>query len=209
MSGINMLFYSNKCEGSKLLLSMLNSEKLTKFFHIVCTDNNPKVPPQIKLTPTLIIRGQPTPYVAGDAFIWLARVKQWKIIMTMKKMNTMQQQYFKNINNNLSADDSNILGFSAAEMNGMSDIFSFFSRDIVQENQESFPQSYFSCANLGHENIFTPPLEDGSFKIKGEAKYKIDSIKQRELCKKLEQERQCQDVNIKKTIDSFMDQNTK
>lgn len=206
MSSINILFYSNKCDGSKLLLSMFNSEKLTQFFHLVCTDNNPKIPPQIKVTPTIIIRGQPTPYVAGDAFVWLAKVKQWKIIMSMKQMNNAQQQYLKNINSNLATDDSSVLGFSPSEMNGMSDIFSFFSRDITQESQESFPQSYFSCNNLGQENIFTPPLEDGTFKINESKKYAVNTNKQKELYKNLKRERDIQDAAFKKNIDNFMNQ---
>ena len=173
MSSINILFFSNNCEGSKQLLSMLNSEKITGFFHLICTDNNPKVPPQIKVTPTLIIRGQPIPYVAGAAFAWLAKVKQWKIIMTMKQMNDNQQQYLKSINCNLAADQTNILGYNASEMNGMSDIFSFFAKDVALECQEPLPQSFFSYSNLGKEYIKTEPLENGSYKVDDSGKYKI------------------------------------
>lgn len=205
MNNINVLFFSNKCDGSKLLLSMLGNEKLTQFFHLVCTDNNPKVPSQIKVTPTLIIRGQPTPYVAGDAFVWLAKIKEWKNIMQMKKMDNMQKQYLQNINSNLT-DEINILGFSQAEMNGMSDMFSFFSKDITQETQESFPQSYFSCSNLGQENIITPPLEDGTYKLNDHAKYKINETKQRELISNLQKERLIQDTTFKKNIENFRNQ---
>src|SRR4029079_12910525 len=126
---------------SKQLLSLFNSEKLTQFFHLICTDNNTKIPPQIKVTPTLIIRGVSTPYVAGDAFAWLAKIKQWKMSITIQKMNYEQQQYLQSINSNLSTDKSNILGCSETEMNGMSDIFSFFSKNIAQECQDSLPQS--------------------------------------------------------------------
>lgn len=206
MSSINILFFSNNCEGSKQLLSMLQSEKMVRYFHLVCTDNNPKIPPQIKVTPTIIIRGVPTPYVAGDAFAWFARVKQWKMNMMMQKMNTAQQQYLQSINNNLVTTDPNLLGFSETEMNGMSDIFSFFSKNMAQECQDAFPQSFFTCNNLGNENIFTPPLEDGSYKINLHGKYKIDETKQKEMHKNLELERKKQDEMYKQNIDSFMKQ---
>ena len=83
MSEINVLFYSNNCEGSKQLIFLMKHEKLDKYFHFICTDNNTKIPHQIKLTPTLIIRNVPTPYVAGEAFAWLSKIKQWKINMTL------------------------------------------------------------------------------------------------------------------------------
>lgn len=204
MSSVNILFYSNNCEGCKQLISMMQQEKLVRFFHLICTDNNPNIPPQIKVTPTLIIRGVPTPYIAGDAFAWLAKIKQWKIQMTMKNMSSAQQQYLQSINNNLVADKSNLLGFSQAEMSGMSDIFSFFSKKMDKECQDALPQSFFTCNNMGCENIFTPPLEDGSYKINDCAKYKIDASKQKELQNKLESERKKQEEVFKDNIDSFV-----
>lgn len=206
MSTINILFFSNHCEGSKQLLSMLQSEKLARFFHLICTDNNPKIPPQVKVTPTLIIRGVPTPYVAGDAFAWLAKVKQWKTNKLMQNVSTAQQQYLQSINTNLSTNNSNVLGFTDAEMNGMSDMFSFFSKNISQECQDALPQSFFTYNNIGQENIFTPPLEDGSFKINDYGKYKINSTKQKELQNALEMERKKQDEMFKQQIDNFSKQ---
>src|SRR5580704_4177731 len=96
----NILFFSNACQGSQALLSLMQGENLTKFFHLICTDNNSKIPPQIKVTPTLIIKGIDTPYVAGDAFVWFSKIKQWKIQMMMQKMSNMQKQYLQ-ANNNL------------------------------------------------------------------------------------------------------------
>ncbi len=203
MSTINALFYSNNCEGSKQLISLMDMENLTRFFHMICTDNNPKIPPQIKITPTLIIRGIPTPYVAGDAFVWLAKTKQWKMSVMMQNMNNVQQQYLQSINNNLILDKSNILGFSNVEMNGMSDIFSFFSQNLSQECQDSLPQSYFSVNNMGQENIFTPPLEDGSYKINDGGKYKITPVQQKEMQMKMEADRKRQDDFFKQNIDDF------
>jgi hypothetical protein len=209
MSLFNILFYSNNCEPSKLLLSMLHSEKMTPFFYMCCTDNNPSVPPQIKVTPTLIIKGMPTPYVASDAFAWLAKIKQWKISVMMQRMSNAQQQYLESINNNLKSNDNNLLGFSQAEMNGMSDIFSFFSRDIKQECQDSLPQSFFLCENIGKEFIDTKPLEDGTYKITDNNKIKISKEKQKEMVGKLEMQREQQDELFKQNINNFMNSDSK
>jgi len=206
MSSINALFFSNGCEGSKQLISMMQSEKLTRFFHLICTDNNPKVPSSIRVTPTLIIRGIPTPYVAGDAFVWLAKIKQSKMNMSMQKMNTAQQQYLQSINNNLVTNDTNLLGFTNDEMNGMSDMFSFFSKNISEECQDALPKSFFAYDKIGQENIFTPPLEDGTYKISDSAKCKINAAKQKQLHNNLETERKKQDSVFKQNIDNFRKQ---
>lgn len=206
MSSLNILFHSNKCEGSKILLSMMQNEKLIRFFHLICTDNNPKIPPQINITPTIVIRGVLTPYVAGDAFAWLAKIKQWKINMDIQKMNSAQQEYLKNINNNLISDNNNnILGFNQSEMAGMSDIFSFFSKNINQECQDALDQAYFSYNNIGQENIFTPPLEDGTYKTNN-TKIKINENKQKDLLNTLKQDRSKQDLLIKQNVDNFINQ---
>lgn len=204
MSSINILFFSNNCEGSKQLLAMMQAENLARFFHLICTDNNPKIPTQIRVTPTLIIRGVPTPYVAGDAFAWLAKMKQWKMNIYMQQMNNAQQQYLQSINNNLVPNNTSLLGFSEAEMSGMSDMFSFFSKNMSQECQDSFPQSFVSYGNLGNDYIFTPPLEDGTFKVGG--KSKINAVKQSEMYNNLEMQRKHQDEMYKKNMDDFRQQ---
>lgn len=208
MSSVNILFFSNHCESSKYLISLMQKESLLRFFHMICTDNNPKIPPQITRTPTLIIRNIPVPYVASDAFFWLSKVKQWKINMMMQKMSTAQQQYLQSINNNLISNDSHLLGFNQAEMNGMSDMFSFFSQNMDQECQDALPQTYFTCESLGKEYIFTPPLEDGQYKINPNAKYKINAQKQKELLSKIESERKQQDDVFKQSIENFKKQYT-
>ncbi len=208
MSLFNIIFYSNSCEPSKLLLSMIQNEKLTSYFYLYCTDTNP-VPPQIKLTPTLIIKGLPTPYVANDAFAWLAKIKQWKVKIMMQRMNNAQQNYLESMNNNLKLNDNNLLGFSQSEMNGMSDIFSFFSsewsRDKNKECQDALPQSYFLCENIGKEFIETKPLEDGSYKISDNNKIKISKEKQREMLSNLQLQRKQQDDMFEQNIRKFMD----
>lgn len=208
MSSVNLLFFSNNCEVSKQLISLMQKEGLIRFFHLVCTDNNSKIPSQITVTPTLLIRGIATPYVAGDAFMWLARVKQWKMNMLLQKVTSTQQQYFQNINNNLTNDNSKILGFNQAEMNSMSDIFSFFSKNIEHECQDPLPQSFVNVNELGNDNIYTVPLEDGTYRINNNAKYKLNSTKLKELQNKLEKERKQQDETFKQVVDNFKKQYT-
>jgi len=170
----------------------MNSEGLLKFFHTICTDNNPKIPPQIRLTPTLIIKGIPVPYVAADAFAWFSKIKQWKINLTMQQASNAQQQHLQTINGNLGSivNDSNVLEFSRTEMEGLSDIFAYIRED------NAMPHSYVSCNNLGNESIFVLPFQDD----------KISTAKQQELQTNLEAARKKQDALFKKTMDAFRDQ---
>lgn len=200
MSSANILFYSNNCEPSQHLISLMQSENLIRFFHLICTDNNPKIPSQINVTPTLILHGIPTPYKAGEAFVWLSKMKQWKIRMMMQQASVAQQQYLQSMNKNMGQNESNVLEFSQTEMAGMSDIFAYL------QNEGAMPHSYFTCNNMGQENIFTPPLEDGQYKINPNGKYKIDSKKQTELHNKLIMERKQQDDAFRQQIETFRNQ---
>lgn len=190
MSNVNILFYSNNCEGSKVLMSLMKNEGLLNFFHLVCTDNNPSVPPQIKLTPTLVIKNLPMPYIASGCFNWLAKIKQWKINTQLQRMSNLQQQYLQKSSDNLNGDSSNLLGFSQTEMEGMSDIFAYI------EEEHAIPHSYFNCNQLGKEQIFAPPREAS----------KLNATKQSELHNKLNQERRKQDEEFKTNIDNFKKQ---
>ncbi|MEM3062413.1 MAG: hypothetical protein QW303_02555 [Nitrososphaerota archaeon] len=189
----------------------MQSENLLRFFYLVCVDNQNVAENfcssneqnlNIKVTPTLIIRGVPTPYVGGDAFVWFSKIKQWKINMMMQKMSNAQKQFLQTINNNLE-QNGNLLGFSKAEMDGMSDIFAYLSSDSPA------PHTYFAYDQIGRENIFTPPLEDGHYKVSSIAKYKISSSRQKELCSNLEAERKKQDEFFKRSIEDFRKQVTK
>lgn len=193
----NVLFFSNNCEASKHLIALMNGEDLMKFFYTVLTDSNPKVPPGIKVTPTIIIAGVPTPYVAGDAFIWFAKIKQWKLNTLMQNVNASQQQCL-----GLSDSKSNILGFNPMEMSAMSDMFSFFSKNASNECSDALPQSYVSYANITNDNIITPPLEGGTYRAKDANK--INEEKQKALCQKLQMERLDERREFKKNRNNFI-----
>ncbi|AAV50727.1 hypothetical protein [Acanthamoeba castellanii mimivirus] len=202
MNNYNILYFSNKCQASHQLLAMFDREKLTTFFYKICVDNNPNIPKQIRVTPTFIIRGVPFLYEGATAFAWLNKVKQYKYCMMMQQMGQKQQQYLQNmIGNTTSGSDMSVLGFSQTEMNGMSDIFSFFSKNIEQECQDALPQTFVPCKDIAKYEIFTPPLENGKYKI--DKSSKIDPKKQKELELNLEAQRKKQDLLFKQSIDSF------
>lgn len=149
----NIIFYSNLCEPSKHLLSLMDNEDLLKYFYKICTDNNNKVPKAITMTPTILIKGVTRPYVASDAFIWLEKIKQWKINQLMKRIEENNEK-------------DTLLGYSKHEMSDLSDRFSLYASKMENECDESLPQSYFNVSNIGNEKIFTPPLENGGYRFK-------------------------------------------
>lgn len=183
-------------------MSMMETEKLLRFFHLFCTDNG-NVPPAIKLTPTIVLKGNPTFYVAGDAFSWLARVKQWKISMQMEQLDREQRDHMSRIDGNLRVENKQYLGFSDAEMNSMSDIFSFFSKDITKACDEALPQSFQRLDTISEHTIFAPPLEGTTYDVK-EIRKPSDHQYISDL-KRLQQERKNQDNKIQQAITSFRD----
>lgn len=190
----NVLFFSNNCDGSKALISLLNGEKLTKYFHLICTDNNNKIPAEIKVTPTLIIKGMPMPYIAGDAFVWFSKVKQWKIHTLMQRMSEAQKQHIQT-NLGQQQNEPELLGFNKIEMEGMSDMFAFISEDNV-------PHAHFDYTNIGKDVIYYVANENKD-------KIKIGENKQNEMTKNLESERKKQDQQIKQQIENFKNQYSK
>ena len=207
MSSANILFYSNRCEPSKYLISMMNTENLLRFFYQICIDTMQNIPEHITMTPTIIIKGVPTPYAGKDAFSWLSRVKQWKNSVMIKRMNDEKQQYLKSINSNLLPEsDSSILGFSPLEMSGMSDIFTYFSRNIDNERDDALPKTYFVCDNMGKEVIITPPLEGGSYRVSRDSKCKMSEMQQKKLLHELKSDRENYDRQMKDNLDKFINQ---
>jgi hypothetical protein len=187
----NILFYSNFCDGSKKLISMMNNENLLKYFKQECIDNKKS---NITKTPTLIIVTPtgPVPYIGMDAFTWLSRVKQWKVNEVMKKTSQEQQQYLSKMSHNLSPNNELLLGFNSAEMTSSSDSFT-----LVDDTGLSIPQSYYQC-NM-QDNI----LFDESSMKKDTPLTDTQTIN---LRKKIMEDRKQQDKDISANIKSFRDQ---
>ena len=198
MSQYNIIYYSNFCEQSKCLMALMNTEKLLQFFHSICTDSNSKIPLGITKTPTIIISKMPVPYVAGDCFAWLAKIKQYKIQVMYQRASAAQLQYMQTMGQNVGMANDKLLGFSDSEMAGMSDIFAFL------QNDNAMPKSYVTNDMLGKDSIFTPPLEDGSYKTSDHGKYKMSESEQKLKRDKLLTDRKKQDDLFKKQTDEFI-----
>lgn len=199
MNNANVFFFSANCEASQLLWSLMQKEGLDIYFTSVCTDNNLKIPNQITMTPSLIIKGSKL-YVANDAFVWLAKMKEWKTRVLMQTASDAQKEHLKSINKNLTNnDDEKLLGFSKTEMDGVSDPFSY-----LKDENASVPHTYFEFDNIGKEYIFTPPLENGSYRLKNSENVKLKSDKSLDLMKKMNAERKKQEQEYKGAIDSFI-----
>lgn len=204
MAQYNIFFFSNNCDASRCLITQFKNEKIIDFFYQICVDNNPKIPPTITATPTLILKGNPTPYVGSNAFIWFTKIKEWKVNMMMKKLSSDQNNYLSKISNNLNTNNildsntntnSNLLGFNEMEMGSSSDIFSFFAKDMDKECENALPQSYVDYSMIGNDYIFTPPLDPDNDKI--------NSAKQKKICNDLLKTRKDQEIHIKNGIDNF------
>jgi hypothetical protein len=176
------LFYSSICDMSKHLLGLFESEGLLRYFILIDIYKNPKAPPQIQKTPTLIIKSIPTPFIGPDAFDWLARVKQWK-------MQTLMTQTNQQIMGTIGPTDE-WLGFSAAEMNSISDNFAFYNKDISKEYSDAMPQNYCTIDSFAESRVIWTPPENDRGKIENETEAKMKSILEQ---KRIEQERQEQD----------------
>jgi hypothetical protein len=190
---MNILFFSNNCDSSKALINLMQQENLLRFFNLQCTDQNKNIPPQIKVTPTIIIKGIPIPYAAGDAFVWLTKIKQWKMNVQLQKMSETQQKYFQNQNNN-NFSGPKLLEFSREEMDGMSDMFSY-----LQEQEGNIPHSYVAYDKIGQDNICTPPKET----------IKINAENCRKMRSNLESERRKQDETFKQQLNHFLNNGSK
>ena len=176
----NIIFYSNACEGSQILLSLLQNENLIKYFYLICTDNNSKIPSEIKVTPTLFIKGINTPYVAGAAFVWFQQIKQEKI----KRMIQQLEANSNSSKNGTDINDSPWLGYNKNEMGGISDTFALMTDDNI-------PHSHFEYAKIGSEadKIFYVGTKENTEK-------KLDETHQIKLAKMLELERSKQNDEL-------------
>ena len=133
------------------------------------------------------------PYVAGDAFAWFAKIKQWRINMQMQKMSQAQQKYMQSVHQNLGnpQNEMKVLEFSKEEMDGLSDMFAY-----LQDGDAALPHSYFSCNKVGQDKIITPPQEINKIGIDRYKKINAD----------MERERKKQDETFKRDIENFKKQ---
>jgi hypothetical protein len=200
--GKNVFFWSNKSQPSVILRTMMEREGVLKYFHEICIDLAPNVPPQITETPALIVTGSFNYYVGSNAFKWFESIKQWSI---KQKMSNMSNQYAQSFNLNNTSNTSSLLCFSNAEMKGSSDSFSYYQSDKDMKTSDptkddvTAPHEYFPVAAIGTENIITPPME----------KDKIKEGTHARLLRARAKEREDQDTFIKNSIKEFASSITK
>lgn len=144
-SNKNIIFYSRKCRACNELINILNSNNLMRFFIEFCVDDNiDKLPPQIKMVPTLIVSNVNKPLVAGDAFKW---VNQIKFINNNDNCDN---------NSDRNSNSNNIIGYNKQEMEGISDTFCYRKKNA----KETIPHS-FSGLTANIENaIHTQPIDN-------------------------------------------------
>ena len=168
MSGIDMLFYSKRCNFCIYLLRLLASENLINHFKLICIDELRNVPDGITHVPTMILANHSKPLVCGETLEWVKKIKFFR-----GQGSTNQQ-------NGLETDHINArtpIPFDEDIMTGLSDKFALTKRD------DALPQSYFGIGDENKNAIFTAPQE----------KDKITRYDQKRLMDNIELDRKEQD----------------
>lgn len=201
MSSVNLFFHSNKNQESNVLLSLMENEKIIKYFRVINIDTTPNVPHGIHVTPTIMIKDNATIYSRGDAFVWFSRIKEWKRSYELSRLEQKQIQQINNLNLGPTLSDEKIVGFDKDGMLGTSDLFSFFNNNIANEYDGGLPHSFVDKDNIENK-IFTPPLANGSYKV-SKSTEKVNETTQRKMIDKFSTDRNQQLNDIKIAIDSF------
>lgn len=71
---IHLCYYSLRCPHSKRFIEELNSTKYISDFKFICVDPSPQrpaLPPWLKQTPTIVIRGEKEPRIDNDVINWI------------------------------------------------------------------------------------------------------------------------------------------
>jgi|688.fasta_scaffold214568_3 hypothetical protein len=181
-NGMNILFYSQKCETCKNLLVLLKNENLLGHFKLMCVDDKLNSLPQNMVVPTMFLVNINKPLVALEAFEWVKQMKfirQQQILDINKKIIQQTSTHGDNIKKGPMGYDNIIMG-------SVSDKFSF------TKNDNPLPQSYFGVNEENIHAIFTAPKE----------KEAISKSEQSKLIKELESRRTQQDSDYA----SFMKQ---
>lgn len=175
----NILFWSSRCPLSANILNILRHENLLNSFKLICVDNNiGKIPPQIRVVPTMIVVGQPQPIVAKDIYNWIQNIK------------FIRQQQPTQQNNQISQQNNNgPFGFLANEMNNFSDTFAYKDVDIA------LPQNFLNVGDEKATAIFTAPTEKQTIK-KNEQQALINNL----VNKRKGQEKEFSDIMKKEQM---------
>lgn len=183
----NILFFSNFDTQCKIFISQLQNEGLLNYFTCICKDNNPNFPKEVVYLPSIIINNAngKQPFMGTDAFAWLQRVKQFKTTILMKQMQNLTKNQLDSMMGNLDLKQ-NYIDYSKMEMDGITDTFTY-----TDPNDNNVPHNFVGSKT--NVEIFTTP----------DQKEKLDTKQQKKLCDNLMKDRQQQEQQIKKTMDSL------
>jgi hypothetical protein len=193
----NVFFYRKNCKSSQLLISLMEKERMIKYFYLYCLDDHLPNNNTIKKTPTIIVADFETPFVEEEAFAWFERTQLWKHEETIKKINSDRKQFI-NKNLGITDDDSNIIiGFNPAEMSSITDGFSFVEDKLVDE---TLPQAYYNVTNFSNDEIIPVFADDITNKNKNrnideEHEYIVND-ESKKIIDKIKRERQNQELTI-------------
>lgn len=149
-----MLFWSSKCPLSANILNILRHENLLNNFKLVCVDNNlGRIPPQIRVVPTMIVVGQPQPIVAKDIYNWIQNIKFIRNQQPQQQSQIQQQGQGQG-----QQQAQGPFGFLAGEMNNFSDSFAYKDVDVA------LPQNFLNVGDEKATAIFTAPKEKTTIK---------------------------------------------
>lgn len=137
---MSIIFYSRRCRTCANLFKLLENEKLLNGFKLFCVDdreNKSKIPPGIKVVPTMIVPGINKPLGPKESFQF---IQNYKFMQQKSSINT-QNKFNQPV------------GYRNIEMGSISDSFSYTD----DQKNNAFSQSYFSIGDEAKNAIITAP----------------------------------------------------
>lgn len=196
-----ILYFSMKCQLCVGVLNALKAMNMLNAIVKICIDDQRiRVPPQIKVVPTLVISSTGQILVGQNIFVWLqnlrnARIQYQQEVSRQNPQNDnqqrqpIQQQSQQSQQSqqqpNIPARSKNPNGFVSSEMSGLSDMYAYTNIDYAPQH------SYQLCSDIDKNTIFTAPEE----------RNKISAANDELVMKLASNRRNDQDEEAKKMLD--------
>lgn len=153
----------------QICIGVLNTLKamnmLNSIVKLCIDDPRVKVPPQIKIVPTLVIGATGQMLVGQNIFLWLQSLRNARVMQQQEVSSQLPQYQPKpSIQQNQqhtpnqpiqtsqpAMQQRNPLGFVVSEMSGFSDMYAYTKNDFA------LPHSYQAYTDLDKTTIFTAP----------------------------------------------------
>ena len=148
---LNLLFYSKKCKTCENLEYKLRQENMLHMFIMKCVDEHTtKLPPQIHMVPTMIVKGINRPIEGIKTFEWIEQMK----FLRRQHSNNIQRQITPNVQPVKITNEP--LSYKKDEMGGISDIYTYVNND-PNNKSAYFQHNYFGYKDEDKNGIFTAP----------------------------------------------------